>query len=46
MKPLKAKIILSIVSGLGIGFSPVIPGTLGTLWAIPFFYLNGIAIRQ
>lgn len=30
--------IIFIASGLGAGFSPVVPGTMGTLIAIPIYY--------
>ena len=30
--------IILIASGLGAGFSPVVPGTMGTLIAIPIYY--------
>ncbi len=29
---------LSLATGLGFGFSPWMPGTIGTLWGIPLFY--------
>ena len=30
--------ILLSATGLGAGFSPIVPGTMGTLLAIPFYY--------
>jgi phosphatidylglycerophosphatase A len=30
--------ILLSATGLGVGFSPIVPGTMGTLVAIPFYY--------
>jgi len=39
------KLILLLASGGGIGFSPFLPGTLGTLAAIPVaLAINGLAI--
>ena len=32
-------LILLLATGLGAGFSPIIPGTAGTLVAIPIYYL-------
>jgi phosphatidylglycerophosphatase A len=31
--------LLLIATGFGVGYSPIIPGTLGTLIAIPVYYL-------
>ena len=31
----------AVASGLGVGFSPVIPGTVGSLLALPLWYLGG-----
>lgn len=31
----------AVASGLGVGFSPVIPGTFGSLLALPLWYLGG-----
>ncbi len=37
------RLILLLASGFGTGFSPVVPGTMGTLLAIPFcFFLSFI----
>jgi len=33
------RVILLFATGLGVGFSPVVPGTMGTLLAIPIFLL-------
>ncbi|OGP89749.1 MAG: phosphatidylglycerophosphatase A [Deltaproteobacteria bacterium RBG_16_48_10] len=30
--------VLLFATGLGVGFSPVVPGTMGTLLAIPIYY--------
>jgi len=35
---IKKKLSYIIASGLGTGYSPVFPGTCGTLLGIPFFY--------
>jgi phosphatidylglycerophosphatase A len=39
IKTLKEKMFLIIGSGLGLGYSPIMPGTCGTLLGIPIFYL-------
>jgi phosphatidylglycerophosphatase A len=31
--------ILLMATGFGVGYSPIVPGTLGTLLAIPIYYL-------
>ncbi len=31
----------AVASGLGVGFSPFIPGTIGSLLALPLWYLGG-----
>lgn len=44
------KIIRMLATGLGIGYSPILPGTLGTLWGIPLAWgvslLPGIALQS
>ena len=37
--PWKNKLILLAATGFGLGYSPVAPGTLGTLAALPFIWL-------
>jgi len=32
-------LVILLATGLGVGFSPIVPGTLGTLLAIPLYYL-------
>ncbi|HSB04516.1 MAG TPA: phosphatidylglycerophosphatase A [Thermodesulfobacteriota bacterium] len=32
------RFFILIATGLGAGFSPIVPGTMGTLVAIPFYY--------
>jgi phosphatidylglycerophosphatase A len=32
------RVFLFIATGFGVGYSPVAPGTLGTLVAIPIYY--------
>lgn len=44
MSPVKRKIILFVVTGAGVGYFPRLPGTMGTLLAIPFSLgLNSLA---
>jgi phosphatidylglycerophosphatase A len=31
-------LVILLATGLGVGFSPIVPGTLGTLLAIPLYY--------
>ena len=35
---LLTRFFIFIATGLGAGFSPIVPGTMGTLLAIPFYY--------
>ena len=34
------RVALFLSTGLGFGYSPWMPGTLGSLWGIPLFYLT------
>ena len=40
------KLILAIGTGLGVGYSPFFPGTIGSLWAVGIYVVLGLITRN